>query len=151
MFWTHFPITISHPVRAFVIKAVYTYTPGPNMAAQEHRRGLYKPHVRSLANEHISPHRLSVQRIRVTGRGCGDHPQFTLSSRYSCWLSLYLPLCPALSITKATGILDDTSTSSDGDGERLEKVLPTMCPQTMCKALHTYLAAPDHTRPASAV
>jgi hypothetical protein len=34
---------------------------------------------------------------------------------------------PALSllpfITKATGTLDDTSTSSDGGGERLEKVI----------------------------
>ena len=29
---------------------------------------------------------------------------------------------PALLITKATGTIDDTSTSSGGDGERLESV-----------------------------
>ena len=34
---------------------------------------------------------------------------------------------PALLITKATGTLDDTSTSSEGDGERLEKVIVCVC------------------------
>ena len=41
----------------------------------------------------LRTHRLSVQRICVTDRGCGDHPQFTLSSRGSCCPSTFLNVC----------------------------------------------------------
>ena len=46
-------------------------------------------------------------------------------------------VCPALLTTKATGTLDDTSTSSDGGGERLEKViLYHMCGVDQKKSRH---------------
>ena len=40
-----------------------------------------------------------------------------------CGCAYTVCVYPALLITKATGILDDTSTSSNGGGERLEKAI----------------------------